>query len=659
MSAAAGTGAVPAQAYIPLLVNFSDEDKAARGLRKFTDGAPPPPAFFSALEMVRDHPVLLLTGDTGAGKSAFAQHLAQGLAAGGSFSSLLPRNGQGTVMPEIWEAGDLRPVCLPVVGEEDFTALLLRHRPDVHECVNGPGWQDSEASFQIIIDGLDKAGIHGPALLAQALAFQARYPRIRLLLLAGTVQARDWLLPVDLVRHALLPLLGVQRQAFADRLFQETGQRLSATALTDLAANPALFALAVASGAVATTEEELADAWLERSGLAIGATVEAAYESCAGRNDHAFLPAGGRRTLQLLAARYLLDHEADEAVAGFDADPVSWSAVLCSLISRRLASGLDTEPLMVALMAGEREGALYGALLCAGFLPPAGEVRVRALAILAQIVETGRLSAARREKAGRFLSRYGDRRDLQALADVPGGRFTCGSATHPNSAPVHTVEVGDFRIGRYPVVNGDYGAFVRETGRLWRSPDGFDPERLNAPATDLTWRDALAYCAWLTARWRAEKRIGAGEIVRLPTEPEWERAARGDRPDAGAEVCIYPWGDIWRDDAANSEEAGFNGTTAVGLFPAGRSPFGCLDMAGQIWEWCTTLWGEDMAAPSFTYPYEQDGREDAGAGPTVRRVLRGGCFSSGRLKANATYRGSLEPDGFWRGNGFRIVVAGA
>ena len=85
----------------------------------------------------------------------------------------------------------------------------------------------------------------------------------------------------------------------------------------------------------------------------------------------------------------------------------------------------------------------------------------------------------------------------------------------------------------------------------------------------------------------------------------------------------------------------------------------CADMTGQVWEWTSTLWGDDMATPSFKYPYRADGREDAQAGPRIRRVLRGGCFSSARNKACCTYRGSLEPDGFWRGNGFRVAVSTA
>ncbi len=271
-----------------------------------------------------------------------------------------------------------------------------------------------------------------------------------------------------------------------------------------------------------------------------------------------------------------------------------------------------------------------------------------------------RAGSSQRGRAGggrphRFaLGRYPGSRSFGGRS---GGTFTFGSSTHPNSAPPHCVEVAGFKIGLYPVTNRAYAGFIEETGRLWQSQDRSNAERQSAPATDLTWRDARAYCDWLTGKWRSHGRIGTDEIVRLPTEPEWERAARGDQMEEGAAV-VYPWGHLWADDVANSEETGFNDTCTVGLFPKGRSPYGCYDMAGQVWEWCTTLWGDDMATPSFRYPYWlNDGREDRDAAPSIRRVLRGGCFSSGKLKACCTYRGSLEPDGFWRGNGFRIVVS--
>jgi iron(II)-dependent oxidoreductase len=111
------------------------------------------------------------------------------------------------------------------------------------------------------------------------------------------------------------------------------------------------------------------------------------------------------------------------------------------------------------------------------------------------------------------------------------------------------------------VTNGAYLAFVAATARHWASADR-GCERANAPAVDLTWHDARAYCFWFTDRWRAEGRIRPDELVRLPPEPEWERAARGDRPDAGNHI-IYPWNGAWAADVANSEEAGFNDTCTV------------------------------------------------------------------------------------------------
>ena len=196
-------------------------------------------------------------------------------------------------------------------------------------------------------------------------------------------------------------------------------------------------------------------------------------------------------------------------------------------------------------------------------------------------------------------------------------------------------------------------ARLPERAMMKASPDAARPKLANAAAVDLTWHDAMAYCAWLTSEWRAECLIGTDEIVRLPTEPEWEMAARG------SQGWHYPWGEEWAAGHANGEETGINEVCSVGLFPDGALPFGCMDMASQAWEWTTTLWGKDMGTPSFAYPYRNDGCEDLDAAALVRRVLRGGCFSSNRMKANGIYRGSLEPDGFRRGNGFRIVVGQA
>ncbi|MFK3779537.1 SUMF1/EgtB/PvdO family nonheme iron enzyme [Agrobacterium sp. NPDC089420] len=646
--------------YIPLLVNFSFEDKAAKGLRKLKDqDAAEPPVYFSALEMVRDNAALLLAGETGSGKTSFAKHLAWRLADGDFAATPLPRNDLGAVHEESWTPADVLPLYVPVAAGKTFAELLVAACPAADVLLSGEVRAVSEPAILLILDGIEAAGADGRALIDQALAFQARHPRSRLLALGEISVVKGWPLPSAVVRYDLLPLLKAQRRDAAQRL---AGLDLDKTgiALGEAAANPSQFALAISAGNAGDSAEAIVDAWLgriagdEQTGNFLCGL---AFDALAGKlDDPTLLPV--TRVRQLLAARHLVSRPVAEAVGPFRTQPALWTPVLTSLAAR-FSQPERVHALAEALISGEGEAMLRGALLAADLVAGPGDLRDHVTAHLLKIVREGALSAREREEAGRRLSVWGDPRDLEALATVPGGAFTFGSHAHPNSAPPHPLAVGGFRIGLYPVTNAAYGAFVRETGRVWRSPDGFAEDRRNAPATDLTWRDARAYCDWLSQRWRREGRIGADEIVRLPTEPEWERAARGDQPDAADGGIIYPWGSIWQDDAANSEEAGFNNTTAVGLFPKGRSLYGCYDMAGQVWEWCMTLWGEDMATPHFQYPYRDDGREVPDAKPAIRRVLRGGCFSSGWQKACCTYRGSLEPDGFWRGNGFRIVVAKA
>ncbi|KAL2827353.1 C-type lectin protein [Aspergillus cavernicola] len=205
------------------------------------------------------------------------------------------------------------------------------------------------------------------------------------------------------------------------------------------------------------------------------------------------------------------------------------------------------------LIYGPGEHAQQGALLDSA-IPTAPKILQTQISTqMLEIITAASLSITERNQAGRVLFRLGDPRPLAALADIPGGTFIFGSNSHPNSLPQSVITVNSFRISIYPVINADYALFIHETGRPWLSPDGRDLERRNAPTMDLTWYDARAYCAWLTSRWRGEKKISESEYVRLPTEPEWKRAATGDlnklenathsHPGSDSDSQpIYPWG---------------------------------------------------------------------------------------------------------------------
>jgi formylglycine-generating enzyme required for sulfatase activity len=207
------------------------------------------------------------------------------------------------------------------------------------------------------------------------------------------------------------------------------------------------------------------------------------------------------------------------------------------------------------------------------------------------------------------------------------------------------------------------------TGRMAPPPPG----RRNYPAVLVSWHDAVACCAWLTEQLAAA--LPSGYAVRLPDEAEWEKAARGGlhlpaealvvRTDSGVlnprqEVAMqpnplprrrWPWGE-WADDSplrcANMAESRVGGTMAVGSFPDGASPYDCLDMAGNVFEWTLSLFQK--------YPYQSaDGRNDLQAEGS--RTLRGGSWISDRRYARVSYRCFNHPDFFYDFIGFRVVVA--
>jgi formylglycine-generating enzyme required for sulfatase activity len=228
------------------------------------------------------------------------------------------------------------------------------------------------------------------------------------------------------------------------------------------------------------------------------------------------------------------------------------------------------------------------------------------------------------------------------LVVVPAGEFLMGSVVatdkdaQDNELPRHTIRVPEFAIGKYPVTNSQYWFFAQATGhpapRHWQG-DTPPRQKSNHPVVTLSWKDAVAFCDWLSRETK--------EPYRLPTEAEWEKAARG------TDGRIYPWGDEPPDEKKCNFNSNIRKTTPVDRYsPTGDSPYGCADMAGNVYEWCHSL--------HKPYPYRAgDGREDLKAGGF--RVLRGGSGWTSAQLVRCASRVRDFPDGWTYPVGFRIA----
>lgn len=219
------------------------------------------------------------------------------------------------------------------------------------------------------------------------------------------------------------------------------------------------------------------------------------------------------------------------------------------------------------------------------------------------------------------------------MVAVKGGQFMMGNnAGDADERPAHEVTIADFQIDRFEVTNALYDAFAAATGykteneqkgkaQTWRTL--FTPDTPNNPVVLVTWNDAVAFCEW------------AGK--RLPTETEWEFAARG------TDERVYPWGNDYDPSKFNGKASGIRGTVHVGSYPAGASPFGVEDMAGNVWEW-TTDWYQaypgGASSPFFGEKF---------------RVTRGGGWFDEKNQVRATNRSSADPGAANDDLGFRCA----
>jgi formylglycine-generating enzyme required for sulfatase activity len=222
---------------------------------------------------------------------------------------------------------------------------------------------------------------------------------------------------------------------------------------------------------------------------------------------------------------------------------------------------------------------------------------------------------------------------------VPAGDFTMGSDDgESNEKPVHTVYLDAFWIDKFEVTNALYKKCVdagkcqqpsspkSSTRDSYYGNSSFD----NYPVIYVSWDDANAFCAWVGKR--------------LPTEAEWEKAARG------TDGRVYPWGNSFDKNLLNSPEGGKGDTTAVGSYLGGASPYGALDMAGNVWEWVA-----DWHGPNYYASSPRNNPKGSSSGQYQFRVLRGCSWDHGQNYVRASYRGSYPPDARYNYIGFRCA----
>lgn len=258
--------------------------------------------------------------------------------------------------------------------------------------------------------------------------------------------------------------------------------------------------------------------------------------------------------------------------------------------------------------------------------------------------------------AGSFFMGMSDRQVDWLAAHVDQGKMWKRKGYFSREQPQHEVILPGFYIGRCPVMVGEYRAFVNAAGylerRYWtdigwewlvaagrRKPGLWDDkvwtwnDRL--PVVGVSWHEAYAFCQWLSQ--------ATGRDYRLPSEAEWEKAARG------TDDRLFPWGDVFDATRCNTRTSALKRTTPVGRYsPTGDSPYGCVDMAGNVSEWTLSQFKP--------YPFAPDDSRDDPHGD-AERVIRGGSWHSPVLRVRVVARGLNDPF-FWDNDvGFRCACS--
>jgi formylglycine-generating enzyme required for sulfatase activity len=292
----------------------------------------------------------------------------------------------------------------------------------------------------------------------------------------------------------------------------------------------------------------------------------------------------------------------------------------------------------------------------------------RARKWLIGMMERSELPARERVEAGDTLAALGDPRfdperwymprdEMVGFVQIPGGTFKMGSDpkrdqyTQRNEQPQHSIEVTEFYIQRYPVTVAQFGSFVGQSGYRPKDPRCLNGV-VNHPVVNVNWNDAMAYCEWLQGELRVKgpegvrSRLEQGWRVRLPSEAEWEKTARG------GDGRIHPWGNEFDANKANVGNI-IGSTSPVGSFPGDVSPYQVMDMGGNVREWCMDWYDEQAyVARSGKLACNLHGLEKG-----KNRSLRGGSWAYLRRNARCAYRHGFDSNDLFNYVGFRVVLS--
>jgi formylglycine-generating enzyme required for sulfatase activity/nucleoside phosphorylase len=282
-----------------------------------------------------------------------------------------------------------------------------------------------------------------------------------------------------------------------------------------------------------------------------------------------------------------------------------------------------------------------------------------------------------RYRAGNLLSIVGDPRfkqdawylpdeGLLGFVEIPGGEFTLGAKMDPNKNTPHSAlskqvfNLPTFYLGKYHVTVAQFTQFKSSTKQLRDQQN--DPQKHNHPIVWVSWYDAIAYCQWLQTQLLAWPGVlstplsdllrNEGWIITLPSEVEWEKAARGEQYD-----LLFPWGSTADEKKANYAKSKLNGTISLGCYESGKSPYLIYDMGGNVSEWTRSNWGNQFSSPGFLSKYcRDDGREDMQASAAMLRVIRGGAYRYDETHMYCSSRFGVEPNQAHNFIGFRLAI---